>query len=99
MSEVAIALGIWLPLGTVGPFILSRVTGADWRGAFIEACIFATLGVLIFPIMIAMTFALFTRSPNVDIVFAISYILGAISILLFRRRSNRLTNERRYGIR
>jgi hypothetical protein len=99
MSDITMALAVWLPLGTIVPLILSRLTGSDWRGALIEASIFATLGVLIFPITLALTFALVVRSPNVDLIFAASYILGVICILLFRRHSNKSSNERRYGIR
>lgn len=99
MSEITVALGIWMPLGTIVPLILARLTGADWRGAFIEASIFATLGILIFPIVLALTLALIIGQPNVDLLFAASYVLALICVLLFRRQSNRAEMARRYGIR
>ncbi len=89
MSDVSAALIIWLPLGTIVPLILARVTGADWRGAFIEASIFATLGIIIFPITIALIVASFTTDPNVDLILAVSYVLALLCILYFRRYSNR----------
>jgi hypothetical protein len=99
MTETIIALGIWLPLGTVVPLILAKLTGADWRGAFIEASIFATMGILIFPILFALSLALIFGEPNVNLIFAISYVLALGCVLLFRRQSNRKEMERRYGIR
>lgn len=89
MSDLSAALIIWLPLGTIVPFVVARLTGADWRGAFIEASIFATLGIIIFPITLAFIFATFTRDPNIDLIYALSYALAVICILLLRRYSNR----------
>jgi uncharacterized membrane protein YvlD (DUF360 family) len=99
MDEIWVALGIWMPLGTVVPLILSKLTGSDWRGAFIEASIFAIMGILIFPILFALTLALMFGEPNVDLIFGISYLLAAGCVLLFRRRVNKNELERRYGIR
>jgi hypothetical protein len=99
MSDITMALGIWLPLGTVVPLILAKLTGADWRGAFIEASIFATMGILIFPILFALTLGVIIGKPNVDLIFGISYILALGCILLFRRRSNQEQLWKRYGIR
>jgi hypothetical protein len=89
MSDLTMALLIWLPLGTLVPFFLSKLTGSDWRGAFIEASIFATMGLLVFPILLALTMSLVTTSPNVDVIFGISYVLAVICLLLFRRQTNR----------
>jgi ABC-type enterochelin transport system permease subunit len=89
MSDVTAALIIWLPLGTIVPLIVSRLTGADWRGALIEASIFATMGLIVFPILIALVVAIFTRDPNVDVIFGVSYLLAILSVLLFRRQSNK----------
>lgn len=89
MSELTAALVIWLPLGTIVPLILARITGADWRGAFIEAAIFATLGIIIFPITIALIVSSFTTEPNVNVIFAASYVLALVCLILFRRHSNR----------
>lgn len=99
MSDIAVALGIWLPLGTIVPLILAKLTGADWRGAFIEASIFATMGILIFPIVFALTVGLVIGQPNVDVIFAISYVLAIGCVLMFRRRSNKEQLWKRYGIR
>lgn len=89
MSDVTTALIVWLPLGTIIPLIVARLTGADWRGAFIEASIFATLGILIFPITLALIVSSFTTEPNVDLIFAASYVLALVCLLLFRRHSNK----------
>lgn len=99
MSEFVVAIGLWLPLGTVVPLVLSKLTGSDWRGAFIEASIFAIMGVLIFPILFALSLALIFGQPNVDLVFAISYALATVCVLLIRRRINNSELERRYGTR
>lgn len=99
MSDIWIALGLWLPLGTVVPLIVSKLTGSDWRGAFIEASIFAIMGILIFPILFALTLALIFGKPNVDLIFLVSYLLSAGCVLMFRRRVNKGELERRYGIR
>lgn len=89
LSDVTAALIIWLPLATIVPLLVARVTGADWRGAVIEASIFATIGLVVMPFLVALVFAIFTRDPNVDLIFAISYTLAIASVLLFRRQSNR----------
>ncbi|TVR72851.1 MAG: hypothetical protein EA415_09045 [Sphaerobacteraceae bacterium] len=99
MSDIWLALGVWLPLGTIVPLIVSRMTGSDWRGALIEASIFAIIGLLILPILFALTLALMFGQPNVDLIFGISYILAAISVLMFRRRVNKNEMKQRYGIR
>ncbi len=99
MSDIWLAIGVWLPLGTIVPLIVSKLTGSDWRGAFIEASIFAIIGLLILPILFALTLALIFGKPNVDLIFGISYLLAALSVLMFRRRVNKGEMERRYGIR
>ncbi len=88
MSDITFALAIWLPLGTIVPLVLSRVTGADWRGAVIEASLFATIGLLILPITFALVAAAFVSQPNVDLIFAVSYVLALGCVLAFRRHSN-----------
>lgn len=99
MTDTFVALGVWLPLGTVVPLILSKLTGSDWRGAFIEASIFATMGLLILPIVFALTLGLMVSDPNVNLMFGISYALALGCVLLFRRRANKTEMQRRYGIR
>jgi hypothetical protein len=98
MTEIWIALGIWMPLGTIVPLIVSRLTGADWRGALIEASIFAIMGILIFPILFALTLALMFGQPNVDLIFAVSYVLATLCVVGFRRRANKAEMWNRYGI-
>jgi hypothetical protein len=99
MTDTIVALAIWMPLGTVVPFVLAKLTGSDWRGAFIEASIFAIIGILIFPILFALALGVIFGQPNVDVIFAISYVLALGCVLLFRRYSNKREMERRYGIR
>jgi hypothetical protein len=97
MSEFAIAFGVWLPLGTVVPLVLARLTGADWRGAFIEASLFATMGLLVFPILFGIVAGVVLSDPSVNLMFAASYVLALGCVLLFRRRSNQ--TQQRYGRR
>jgi hypothetical protein len=89
MSDLMMALLIWFPLGTIVPFVVSKLTGADWRGALIEASIFATMGLLVFPILLALLISIVNTSPNVDLIFGISYVLAAITVLIFRRQTNK----------
>lgn len=89
VSDTEAALLIWLPAGTIVPFIVSWLTGADWRGAIIEASFFAALGLLIYPTALGLISARFTSQPNVELLFVISFALALGSVLLFRRSANR----------
>ena len=89
MSESAQALFIWLPAGTLLPFLVARLTGADWRGALVEASLFATLGLLLYPTLIALLIVRFVGQPNVVPLFLGGFALAFLSLLLFRRRANR----------
>lgn len=89
MSADAQALLIWLPAGTLLPFLISRLTGADWRGALVEASFFAVLGLLLYPTLIALLLVRFAGEPPVALLFVAGFVLAALSLLLFRRRANR----------
>jgi ABC-type iron transport system FetAB permease component len=96
MSEIYVALLIWFPLGTIIPLVIARATGADWRGAFVEASLFATMGLVVFPFLLALIFAIWTTSPNVNVVFAISIVLAIVTGLIFRKRANERMYHGRY---
>ena len=88
MSEVTAAFVIWLPTGTLLPLIISKLTGAEWRGAFIEASLFACLGLFIYPTMLALITVRFVHLSSVEPLFVASYALSALSVLYYRRRSH-----------
>lgn len=87
MSETAAAFFIWLPTGTILPFVISKLTGAEWRGAFVEASLFAALGLLIYPTMLALMTARFIHLHSPTGLFIGGYVLAALSLLYYRRRS------------
>lgn len=95
MSDTAAAFLIWLPTGTLLPLIISKLTGAEWRGAFIEASLFACLGLLIYPIMLALATAHFVHFSSANPLFIGGYALAALSLLYYRRRSRGTTRYRR----
>lgn len=85
MSESTRALVIWLPAGTLLPYIISRLTGADRHGAIIEAAIFATFGLLIYPTLFALLTVRFIAHEYVDALFAAGYLLAALTVVGYRR--------------
>lgn len=95
MSEVTAAFVIWLPTGTVLPFLVSRLTGAVWRTAFIEASLFAALGLLIYPTMLALLTARFVHITSSDPLFIASYVMAALTLIYFRKRSHAPRRYRR----
>ncbi|HVX30759.1 MAG TPA: hypothetical protein VHA53_09795 [Nitrolancea sp.] len=95
MSDVAAAFLIWLPTGTLLPFVVSRLTGAGWRGAFIEASIFACLGLLIYPTMLALLTIRFIHYDSPEPLFIAGYLLAFLSLLLYRRRARGTNTYRR----
>jgi hypothetical protein len=95
VSDITAAFLIWLPTGTLLPFFVSRLTGAGWRGAFIEASIFACLGLLIYPTMFALLIAPFITLSSADPLFIAGYLLAFLTLLLFRRKSRGRTRYRR----
>jgi hypothetical protein len=95
MSDVAAAFLIWLPTGTLLPYIVSRLTGAGWRGAFIEASIFACLGLLIYPTLLALITVRFVHYDSADPLFIAGYGLAFLSLLFYRRKSKGANTYRR----
>jgi hypothetical protein len=95
VSDVAAAFLIWLPTGTLLPFIVSRLTGAGWRGALIEACIFACLGLLIYPTMLALITIRFVHYDSANPLFIAGYVLSFLSLLVYRRKSRGANTYRR----
>jgi hypothetical protein len=93
VSEATAAFVIWLPTGTLLPFLISKLTGAGWRGAFIEASLFAALGLLIYPTMLALITIRFVHFDSPEPLFVAGYVLAALSLLYYRRRSH---GPRRY---
>jgi cellulose synthase/poly-beta-1,6-N-acetylglucosamine synthase-like glycosyltransferase len=89
MSDLFAAFFIWLPLGTVVPLLVARFTGSDWRGAVIEASLFATMGLVVFPILLALIIAIWTTDPNVHMIFAVSFGLAIVTNLVFRRQATK----------
>lgn len=85
MSEAETALIIWLPAGTLLPFLISRLTGSDWRGATIEAALFAAFGLLIYPTLLALISVRFFDRPNIEALFLAGFALAALTVLGFRR--------------
>jgi hypothetical protein len=95
MSDVAAAFLIWLPTGTLLPFVVSRLTGAGWRGAFIEASIFACLGLLIYPTMLALITIRFVKLSSPEPLFIAGYLLAFGTLLFYRHRDRGRTRYRR----
>ncbi len=87
MSDSTAAFVIWLPAGTLLPFLISKLTGAQWRTAFIEASLFAALALLIYPTMLALMTAHFVHITSANPLFIGSYIMATLSLLYYRRRS------------
>lgn len=85
MDETARAFLIWVPAGTLIPFLISRLTGADWRSATIEAALFAALGLLIYPTLFALIVVHIVGYPNVEALFLAGFALAALTVLGYRR--------------
>jgi len=86
LSETIWALGVWLPLGTLLPFVVARLTGNDWRGALIEASIFACFGLLVYPIFFALILVRLTAHPLVQLYFLLGWICAVLTSLGYRRK-------------
>lgn len=88
------ALLLWLPAGTLGPFIISRVTGADQRLALIEAAVFALCGLLLYPTLLGLLSARFIEWQRgelpVEALFVTGFLLASVTLVLMRRASRRL---------
>jgi len=85
---------IWLPAGTLGPYIVSRWRGADPRLAIIEAGIFALSGLLLYPTLLGLLSARFIDwqrgTVPVESLFVAGFFLAGLTIVLMRRATHRL---------
>ena len=88
MSDTTAAFAIWLPTATIVPLIVSKLTGAEWRSAFIEMSLFACLGLFIYPTMLALMTIRFVHWSSTDPLFVGGYFLATLSVLYYRRRSH-----------
>jgi len=88
------ALLIWLPAGTLGPYIVSRWRGADPRLAIIEAGIFALSGLLIYPTLLGLLSARFIDwqrgSVPIESLFVTGFLFAGLTIVLIRRAMYRI---------
>ncbi|MCX2726170.1 hypothetical protein OO015_01465 [Thermomicrobium sp. 4228-Ro] len=93
-SEVIRAFLLWLPGGTVLPFVVSRLTGADTRLAMIEAAIFALGSLLVYPTLLGLLSARFVQwqaaGAWVETLFLGGFALAALTIVVMRRATRRL---------
>lgn len=85
MNDGAVAVLIWLPAGTILPFIVSRLTGADRQAAIIEAAIFAFFGLLLYPTLFGLLIVRFVSAPNVEILFGAGFVVAALTVIGYRR--------------
>lgn len=86
MSDTIWALGVWLPLCTLLPFVVARLTGNDWRGAMIEALLFASFGMMIYPLLFALILVHFSAHPLVQLYYLLGWIAAALTSLGYRRK-------------
>jgi len=93
-GEVLRALLLWLPAGTLIPFLVSWRTGAPPHLAAIEASIFALGGLLIYPTLLGMISARFLDRPNPELLFLFGFMLATLTILAFRWRMRQLQRGR-----
>jgi len=93
-SELLRAFLVWLPGGTILPFLLSKLTGADTRQAFIEAVIFALAGLLVYPTLFGLLSARFvdwsTTGAWVESLFIAGFLAAALTLVVMRRTTRRL---------
>lgn len=86
MSDTIWALGVWLPLCSLLPFAVARLTGSDWRGALIETLLFACFGMLIYPILWALILVRLTSHPLVQLYYLLGWICAALTSIGYRRK-------------
>lgn len=93
-GEVVRAFLLWLPGGTILPFVVSRLTGADTRLALIEAAIFALGSLLVYPTLLGLLSARFVHWQQagtwVEALFVGGFVLAALTIIVMRRATRRL---------
>lgn len=94
MNEAWLAVAFWLPAGTLVPFIISRLTGSDWRGAFIEASLFAALGLMIVPIALGLMSLPFFDEPPINLLYVGGFVVATLALLVFRRQAAREAGPR-----
>lgn len=94
MADIGRAFFLWLPGGTLLPFIVSRLTGADTRMALIEAGIFALGGLLVYPTFLGLVTARFVNWGSaaawIELLFLAGFFLAALTILAMRRATQRI---------
>ncbi|MCM8748117.1 hypothetical protein NET02_03075 [Thermomicrobiaceae bacterium CFH 74404] len=93
-DEVLRAFLLWLPAGTLVPFLLCWRTGSSARLAVIEATIFALGGLLIYPTLLGLISARFFDRPNPEVLFVFGFLLATLTLLGFRRRMRQLQRGR-----
>lgn len=93
-DEVVRAFLLWLPGGTLAPFLVSWLTGASPRMAVVEASIFAFCGLLVYPTVLGLISARFVDDPNVESLFVMGFVLAALTLVGFRRRTRQLQRGR-----
>ena len=93
-GEVLRAFLLWLPAGTLIPFLVSWRTGASLRLAVIEASIFALGGLLIYPTLLGMISARFVDQPNPELLFLFGFMLATLTLVAFRWRMRQLQRGR-----
>ncbi|MCS7246032.1 MAG: hypothetical protein NZ696_00240 [Thermomicrobium sp.] len=93
-ADIVRALALWLPAGTLGPYLGSRLTGADQRTAFLEAIIFALGGLLVYPTLLGLVTARFidwqATSIPVESLFVGGFLCATVTLILMRRAAHRL---------
>ncbi|HUZ00394.1 MAG TPA: hypothetical protein VMU89_08585 [Thermomicrobiaceae bacterium] len=86
MGQSTLAALLWLAAGTIVPWLVSRLTGADSRAALIEAAIFAAFGLLIYPTMFALIIARFVSQPNINLLYLLGFVAAALTVYGYRVR-------------
>jgi len=95
-SEIVRAFLLWLPAGTIVPFLLSWRTGASLRLAAIEASIFALTSLVIYPTLLGLAGARFVdfQTVEVEVLFVVSFALAVATLVGFRRRLRQMEQGR-----
>lgn len=85
---------LWLPAGTVLPFLISRLTGSDNHLAVVEAVLFAFTALLLYPSLLALLTARFIDWDGgeypLELLFALGYLLALLTLMTIRRARRRL---------
>ncbi|MCX7623514.1 MAG: hypothetical protein RMK01_03120 [Thermomicrobium sp.] len=93
-AELLRAVLLWLPGGTIVPFLVARLTGAETRAALVEATIFALGGLLVYPTLLGLLSARFVdwhaASSWIELLFVGGFLLAAATLVVMRRATRRL---------